>query len=177
MRVVARRPEQAAIRRKRHGAAVMAALLALLVVLQQQLFRRQIERVALHREPRKILPVETRRRVEAVDPAVLGKLRIEREAEEAVLLILENLEFASHDDGARLRVVDLQLATVFVEKDAAIRREREAHRLRDALDQPLDLEAVIRRRLGRGRGMSERAERGGNGEGGGEFHAKTSGAI
>ena len=41
----------------------------------------------------------------------------------------------------------------------------------------LDLEAVIRRRLGGGGGVGQSAERGGNGEGGDEFHVKASGDI
>src|SRR5688572_25212871 len=121
----------------------MAAFLPLLLVAQEFLLAGEVERVSLHREPRERLPGITRRRIETEDVAVLRKFRVEREAEEAVFLVLEDLDLARDRDLLRLRVVDLQLPAILVEEDASIRRDLEFHRLRHIAEKPFHLETII----------------------------------
>ena len=128
--VVAGREIQAAIRTELQRCAVVAALQALLFVFQDELLAAGDELVVLHLEPGKILAFETDGRVDEVDPAVLGELRIKGEGEEAVLLRLEDLHLCDELHALGLRVVDFEGAGIFVEPEAAVGRELEVHRLR-----------------------------------------------
>ena len=141
--VIAGREIQAAIRAELEGRAVVAALQALLFVFQDELLAAGDELVVLHLEAGQILAVEADRRVDQVDPAVLRKLGVEREGEEAVLERLEDFHLGDERDALGLRVVNLEGAEIFVEPDAAIRSELEVHRLRQAGEQRLGLEADV----------------------------------
>ena len=149
VRVVPGRPVEVAVRTKEHAAAVVTALLALLVVAEQHLLALQVEDVVLDGEARDGLAVEADRGIEAVDPAVLGELRVEREAQEAVLLLEEDRELADDLHLLGLEVDGFQQAAVFVEVEPTVRPDLRGHRLRDVAEQLLDLEARVFRRGGR----------------------------
>ena len=149
VRVVAGGPVQVAVGAEEHAAAVVAALLALLFVAQQHLLALQVEHVVFDREARDGLPIEADGGVEAVDPTVLRELRVEREAQEAVLLLQEDRELADDLHLLRLEVEGLQQAAVFVEVEPTIRADLGRHRLRDVAEQLLHLETGVFRRGGR----------------------------
>ena len=131
---------------------MVAALQALLLIFQDEFLAAGDEFVVLHLEAGQILAVEADGRVDQVDPAVLGELRVERESEEAVLERLEDFHLGDERDALGLGIVDLEGAEIFVEPDAAIRSELEVHRLRQSSEQGLGLEADI---LGQGVGGTD----------------------
>ena len=163
--VVAGREIQAAIRAELQRRAVVAALQALLFVFQDELLAAGDELVVLHLEAGEILPFETDGRVDQVDPTVLRELRVEGEGEEAVLLRLEDLHLGDELHALGLRVVDLEGAGIFVEPEAAVGGELEVHRLRQAGEQRLGLEADVLRQGVGGAGGRRGGQQGGAEEG------------
>ena len=159
--VVAGREIQATIGPELQGGAVVAAGEALFLVLEDDLLAPRHQLVVLDGEAGKVLAVETERRVDEVDPTVLGELRVEREGQEAVLLLLEGFDLGDERDALRLRVVDLERPGVFVQPDAAVGAELEVHGLRHPFEQLLDLEADVLRGLGGPGGRSKRQHGGG----------------
>ena len=94
-------------------------------------------------------------RVQEVEPAVLVETRIEGQAQEAVLLLGEDLEFEGELHGAALRVVAQHLSTLLDHEDATVGRDVELHGAVEARGQYVALEA--RGVVGlRGRGSLER---------------------
>ena len=90
------------------------------------------------------------RRVVDVDPAVLGELRVQRDAHQAVLAARVDVERDRGLDDAGLRVVDADLAAHELgEEDAAVRRDVERERRarvlveRDLLEVRVDRAAAV----------------------------------
>ena len=178
--VVAGREIQAAVRAELQRRTVVAALQALFFVFQDELLAAGDEPVVLHLEAGEILAVETDGRVDQVDPAVLRELRVEGEGEEAVLLRLEDLHLGDEFHALGLRIVDLEGARVLVEPETAVGGELEVHRLREAGEQRLGLEAhVLRQGVGgadgRGGGQQGGAEEGKEADRGGSHGRVTLG--
>ena len=65
---------------------MVAALLPLLLELQEQLLGGKIEEAVAEREPADVLSLEVGGRVLKIEMAVGGEVRIERQADEAILL-------------------------------------------------------------------------------------------
>ena len=136
---------------------MVTALLALLFVAQQHLLALQVEHVVLDRETGDRLTIVADGGVEAVDPTVLRELRVEREAQEAILLLQEDLELADDFHLLGLEVDGLEQTAVFIEVEPSVRAHLHRHRLRDVAQELLDLEAGVFRDGRRG------DERGGEG--------------
>ena len=144
---------------------MVAALQALLLILQDDFLAAGDELVVLDVEACEGLAVKAYRGVDEVDPAILGEFRIKRESEETIFLCLKNLHLRNERHALGLRVVDFKRPGVFVKPDAAIGSELEVHRLREAGQQGLRLEAdVFGRSLRRADGWAQ-CQHGGTEEG------------
>ncbi len=73
---------------------MVAAFFPLFLVPEQELFRGEIELAVFQREAADVLAGEVGRGVLEVDPVVAGEVRIEGEADEAVLLGGGDRDFA-----------------------------------------------------------------------------------
>jgi hypothetical protein len=142
--VVSGRHVQVALRIKHEGACVVAALEALLGGGQEHLLRGHVHDIPLHGETAQPLAVEIRGRIQAVDPLVLGKLWIQGETEETVLLSVEDLQFAADDRVAEAGFPNLECAADLVEENAPVRSKVELHGLRHAGSEDFDFKAVVR---------------------------------
>ena len=143
--VIAGGDVNAAVRAKLDRACMVAAFPPLLAKGEHDLLTLHIEHVTVHHEPAEPLALHVFRRMVEVDPVVVGELRIEREAEQPILIRRCHLHGASLDDGFRVRFPNAEFAGDLDEKDATIGGEFQLHRLRHARGEDFDFVAAIGR--------------------------------
>ena len=139
--VVAGGDEQAAVGAEGERSGMVAALLPLLLKLQEQLFGGRVEVAVAEREPADVLPVEVGGGVLKIKMAVGGEVRIERQADEAILLGGRDGQFTDEPRLAGVGVEGEEPTAELDPVDGAIGGDRQFHRLREARDECRQFEA------------------------------------
>ena len=120
---------------------MVAALLPLLLERQKQLFGGRVEEPFAEREPADVLPLEVGGRVLEIEMAVDGEVRIERQADEAVLLGGRDGQLTDEPRFAGAGVEGEEPAAELDPVDGAIGGDRQFHRLREAREERRQFEA------------------------------------
>ena len=138
--------EKAAVGTELDTAGVVTAFTPLFSKTQEDFLTGQVENVAFHFKATEPLTFDGSRRVIQVDPMIVRELRVERESQQAVLLVGCCLHRASLGDGFRIRFPDPHFTADLDKKDPPVRGDFQFHRLRHSCRQHFGFVAGIGRR-------------------------------